>query len=181
MAVVQLRNQTPGRAYYDTRKAGGVPSMMAMHAPTRRLSNVVFARMLADQKPREAADPGGQPGTTTCSSVTDLTPDVGSSEKPRPGPVTQSRTVMTFIQVEQPDRRIDARTAWRPQVTALFPARSSTDPGGRMVLDDCEGEGHRSGRSAARSLRSAWPGDPFRSAEQRDALAIGRMISLYGS
>jgi transposase len=38
MAVVQLRNQTPGRAYYDTRKAGGMPSMMAIRALKRRLS-----------------------------------------------------------------------------------------------------------------------------------------------
>ena len=58
MAVVQLRNQTKGRAYYDARKAGGMPSMMAMRALKRRLSNVVFARMLADQKRREAG-PGG--------------------------------------------------------------------------------------------------------------------------
>ena len=64
MAVVQLRNQTPGRVYYDTRKAEGMPSMMAMRALKRRLSKVVFARMLADQKRREA-DPGGQPGTRT--------------------------------------------------------------------------------------------------------------------
>jgi transposase len=89
MAVVQLRNQTPGRAYYDMRKAGGMPSMMAMRALKRRLSNVVYARMLADQNRREAG-PGGQPGTTANSSVTDLTPDIGSSEKPRPGPTTKS-------------------------------------------------------------------------------------------
>jgi transposase len=94
MAVVQLRNQTPGRAYYDSRKAGGMPSMMAMRALKRRLSNVVYARMLADQKQRETAGPGGQPGTTPCSSVTDLTPDIGSSEKPRPGPATHSRTLL---------------------------------------------------------------------------------------
>jgi len=43
MAVVQLRNQTRGRAYYDARRAGGMPSMMAMRALKRRLSNVVFA------------------------------------------------------------------------------------------------------------------------------------------
>jgi transposase len=92
MAIVQLRNQTKGRAYYDARKAGGMPSMMAMRALKRRLSNVVFARMLADQKRREEGGPGGQPGTTTDSSVTDLTPDIGSSEKPRPGPAHQSRT-----------------------------------------------------------------------------------------
>jgi transposase len=68
MAVVQLRNQTKGRAYYDERRAGGMPSMMAMRALKRRLSNVVFARMLADQKRREAS-PGGQTGTTADSSV----------------------------------------------------------------------------------------------------------------
>ena len=49
MAVVQLRNQTKGRAYYDARRAGGMPSMMAMRALKRRLSNVVFSRMLADE------------------------------------------------------------------------------------------------------------------------------------
>ena len=74
MAVVQLRNQTRGRAYYDERRAGGMPSMMAMRALKRRLSNVVFARMLADQKRREAG-PGGQPGTTADSSATG--PDPG--------------------------------------------------------------------------------------------------------
>ena len=61
--------------------------MMAMRALKRRLSNVVFARMLADQKRREAG-PGGQPGTTTDSSAAGLTPDTGPSDKPRPGPAT---------------------------------------------------------------------------------------------
>jgi transposase len=94
MAIVQLRKQTQGRAYYDTRKAGGMPSMMAMPALKRRLSNVVFAQMLADQNRREAAGPGGQSGTTLNSSVTDLTPDIGSSDKPHPGPATQTRTAL---------------------------------------------------------------------------------------
>jgi transposase len=62
MAVVQLRNQTEERAYYDNRKAGGMPSMMAMRALKRRLSNVVFARMLADQLRREAAGRVGNRG-----------------------------------------------------------------------------------------------------------------------
>ena len=62
MAVVQLRNQTKGRAYYDARKAGGMPSMMAMRALKRRLSNVVYARMLADQKRREARARAGNRG-----------------------------------------------------------------------------------------------------------------------
>jgi transposase len=88
MAVVQLRNRTPGRVYFDGKKAAGKTSMEAMRALRRRLSNVVYARMIADQNRREAV--GGHSGTTVQSSVTDLTPDVGSSDKPLPGPAPQS-------------------------------------------------------------------------------------------
>ena len=86
MAVVQLRNPTEGRTYFDAKKAAGKTSMEAMRALKRRLSNVVYARMLADQNRPEATGPGGHSGTTLQSSVTDLTPDIGSSDKPLPGP-----------------------------------------------------------------------------------------------
>jgi transposase len=86
MAIVQLRNPTEGRAYYDARRAAGKTSMEAIRCLKRRLSNIVYARMVADQKRRVAADPGGHSGTTVQSSVTDLTPDIGSSDKPLPGP-----------------------------------------------------------------------------------------------
>ena len=98
MAIVQLRNSTLGRSYYDGKKAGGMPSMMAMRALKRRLSNVVFARMLQDQIRREAAGPGGQSGTTLQSSVTDLTPNIGPSDKPLPGPAnTHPRTLVPAV------------------------------------------------------------------------------------
>jgi transposase len=86
MAVVQLRNQTKGRAYFDERRAGGMPSMMAMRALKRRLSNIVFACMLADQKRREAS-PGGQSGTPADSSVAGpdpRTPALRTSHVPGP-------------------------------------------------------------------------------------------------
>jgi hypothetical protein len=38
--------------------------MEAMRALDKRLSNVVYAQMLADQKLREATGPGGPSGTT---------------------------------------------------------------------------------------------------------------------
>ena len=88
MAVVQLRHPTEGRAYFDAKKAAGKTPMEAMRALKRRLSNVVYAQMLTDQNRREATGPGGHSGTTLQSSVTDLTPDVGSSDKPLPGPAT---------------------------------------------------------------------------------------------
>ncbi|HEX8973538.1 MAG TPA: hypothetical protein VF825_18435, partial [Oryzihumus sp.] len=77
---------TEGRSYFDAKKAAGKTSMEAMRALKRRLSNVVYARMAEDQKRREATGPGGHSGTTLQSSVTDLTPDIGSSDKPLPGP-----------------------------------------------------------------------------------------------
>jgi transposase len=86
MAVVQLRNPTEGRAYYDARKAAGKTSMEAMRCLKRRLSNVVYRQMLHDQDNMQMTGPGGHSGTTLQSSVTDLTPDVGPSDKPLPGP-----------------------------------------------------------------------------------------------
>jgi transposase len=88
MAVVQLRHRTEGRAYFDAKTAAGKTPMEAMRALKRRLSNVVYTQMLADQKRREGTGPGGHSGTTLQSSVTDLTPDIGSSDKPLPGPAT---------------------------------------------------------------------------------------------
>ncbi|GIG87726.1 hypothetical protein Pen02_26620 [Plantactinospora endophytica] len=88
MAVVQLRNRTEGRAYFDAKITSEKTSMEAMRAPKRRLSNVVHARMVADQRRRQAADPGGHSGTTLLSGVTDLTPDIGPSDKPVPGPAS---------------------------------------------------------------------------------------------
>jgi transposase len=88
MAIVQLRNPTEGRAYYDARKAAGKTSMEAMRCLKRRLSNIVYRQMVHDQDARTATGPGGHSGTTLQSSVTDLTPDVGSSDKPLPGPAT---------------------------------------------------------------------------------------------
>lgn len=72
--------------------------MESMRALKRRLSNVVFARMVEDQKRCEAAGPGGHSGTTLQSSVTDLTPDIGSSDKPFPEPArTDPKTTLPTV------------------------------------------------------------------------------------
>ena len=98
MAVVQLRHPTAGREFYQARKAGGTPSMMAMRALKRRLSNVVFARMLADQTRRDhalATGPGGHLGNDSDSSAAGSQPNTGSSDKPLPGPAnSKPRTLV---------------------------------------------------------------------------------------
>jgi transposase len=88
MATVQLRNPTQGRVYFDRKKADGKTSMEAMRALKRRLSDVVYRQLMIDVLRPAATGPGGHSGTTLHSSATDLTPDIGSSEKPHPGPAT---------------------------------------------------------------------------------------------
>ena len=54
---------------------------------------LVYRQMLHDQDNKQVTGPGGHSGTTLKSSVTDLTPDIGSSDKPLPGPAApQPRT-----------------------------------------------------------------------------------------
>jgi transposase len=88
MAIVQLRNPTEGRAYYDRKVAAGKTSMEAMRSLKRRLSDIVYHQMISDARAAKT-DPGGHSGTTLQSSVTDLTPSAGSSDKPLPGSASQ--------------------------------------------------------------------------------------------
>ncbi|WP_154937091.1 IS110 family transposase [Micromonospora palomenae] len=98
MATVQLRNPTEGRAYFDRKKASGKTSMEAMRALKRRLSDIVYRRMINDAAAAVATGPGGHRGTTTDSSVTNSHPQAGSSEKSLPGPAaTQLRTPLATV------------------------------------------------------------------------------------
>jgi transposase len=99
MAIVQLRHDTPGRAYYRKKLAAGKTAMEAIRALKRRLSDAVYQRLVTDQKrqaghgrqPTEAG-PGGQSGATTGSSATGSHPGTGTSEKSLPGPATSHPT-----------------------------------------------------------------------------------------
>ena len=103
MATVQLRNRTPGRAYYDRRTAEGKTSMEAMRALKRRLSDIVYRTMIGDAvspaksataspTPAEKTGPGGHSGAATNSSADDSNPGIDASEKSLPGPATGKPT-----------------------------------------------------------------------------------------
>lgn len=89
MAIVQLRNPTEGRTYFDRRKAAGKTSMEAMRSLKRRLSDIVYRTMVTDAL-AVGAGPGGQRGNDSDSSATGLTPHTSTSEKPQPGPANPS-------------------------------------------------------------------------------------------
>jgi transposase len=83
--IVQLRNDTPGRAYYRRRIAEGKTPMEAMRCLRRRLSDVVYRQLAADAQAQQAG-PGGHSGATLLSSAADLPPGIGTSDQPLPGP-----------------------------------------------------------------------------------------------
>jgi transposase len=87
MAIVQLRNPTIGRVYFDRRVGEGKTSMEAIRALKRHLSDAIYHQMNLDAE-RVRTSPGGQPGNDSDSSATGSHPHAGSSDKPLPGPVT---------------------------------------------------------------------------------------------
>jgi transposase len=91
MAVVQLRNPTEGRAYYDRKVATGKTPMEAMRALKRRLSDVVYRQMITDAR-AAVTGPGGHLGAATGSSAAGLHPSTGTSEKSLPGPAAHDPT-----------------------------------------------------------------------------------------
>jgi transposase len=94
MAVVQLRRDTEGRRYYRRKLAAGKTPMEAMRALKRRLSDIVYRRMVADAKAVRTGA-GGQAGATLRSSAADSIPMVDTSEKSLPGPAEpQPRTLV---------------------------------------------------------------------------------------
>jgi transposase len=100
MAIVQLRHDTDGRRYYDRRIAEGKTPMEAMRALKRRLSDVVYRQLVADQtrrtpdptRPLQAAGPGGHPGAATKSSAAGSNPNTSASDKSLPGPADRDAT-----------------------------------------------------------------------------------------
>jgi transposase len=92
MAVVQLRNDTEGRAYYRRKLADGKAPMEAMRCLKRRLSDLVYKQMIDDAR-KAGTGPGGQAGAALKSSAASPIPTAGPSEKSLPGPATRhSRT-----------------------------------------------------------------------------------------
>jgi transposase len=92
-AVVQLRNDTEGRAYYRRKLDAGKTPREALRCLKRRLSDILYRQLLADAQSNDTppaepdqAGPGGHCGATQESSAVDLHPLVDASDQPLPGP-----------------------------------------------------------------------------------------------
>jgi hypothetical protein len=93
MALVQLRNPTAGKRYYDRKVAAGKTPDEAMRCLIGRLSDIVYRAMLDDTVANKATGPGGHRGASLQSSAAVSHHHTGSSDKSLPGPATtKSRT-----------------------------------------------------------------------------------------
>ncbi|GAA4588385.1 hypothetical protein GCM10023107_09230 [Actinoplanes octamycinicus] len=87
MAITQLRFDTPGRAYYQRKRAEGKTAMEAMRALKRRLSDTVYRQMIKDDHTaQQTATVRRTHGATLNSSAADPNPKIDTSEKSQPGP-----------------------------------------------------------------------------------------------
>jgi transposase len=85
-AIVQLRHDTPGRAYYRRKLAAGKTPLEAIRCLKRRLSDAVYRQLVADARPCEGAGPVGHCGASLTSSAADSHPLIDTSDQPLPGP-----------------------------------------------------------------------------------------------
>ena len=86
-AIVQLRHDTPGRAYYRRKLAAGKTPLEAIRCLKRRLSDAVFRQLVADaHQGAEGAGPEGHCGASLTSSAADSHPLIDTSDQPLPGP-----------------------------------------------------------------------------------------------
>jgi len=87
MAITQIRHDTPGRAYYQRKRAAGKSHREALRCLKRQLSDAVYRRLMRDAHPDIETGPGGRQGATLQSSAAGSTPTTDSSDKSLPEPV----------------------------------------------------------------------------------------------
>jgi len=85
MAITQVRQNTPGRAYYLRKRSQGKSHKEAMRCLKRRLSDLVYRQLIRDAAKRKAGS-GGHSGAAQCLARPADTPHTGSSDKSLPEP-----------------------------------------------------------------------------------------------
>jgi transposase len=96
MALTQIRQDTPGSAYYSRKRTQGKSHKQAMRCLKRRLSDVVYRQLRHDANRMEAG-PGGHSGAAISSARPAQTPHTDASNKSLPGPTSSHPTTGVYI------------------------------------------------------------------------------------
>jgi hypothetical protein len=97
-AVIQIWHvQSPGRTFYDRKRAEGKTGKEALRALKRRISDVIYAALLADARQAAVRGPGGQTGNDSKTSA-------AGSHPATPALRTSHSRTRTETTTEQPAR-----------------------------------------------------------------------------
>ena len=88
--IVQLRHDTPGRAYYRSKRAAGKTSMEAMRCLRRRLSDAACRQLVTDAAARAGRGPGRALRGDSVIQRGRPSPGTGTSDQPLPGPAPKT-------------------------------------------------------------------------------------------
>ena len=118
-AVTQIRHKhSEGRAYYDKKLAEGKTHKEALRALKRRISDAIYAALVADARHAAAAcpeGPGGQPGNRSVSRAAGSHPARRLFGQATPGPATTIRPGTTAGPAPiQPNRAHQRRARHSP-------------------------------------------------------------------
>jgi transposase len=116
-AIAQIRwRHSPGRAYYDRKITEGKTKKEALRALKRRISDALWAAMVADARRATAAatgaGPGGQPGNVSVASVAGSHPETPALRR------SHSRTRPKATTPSTRGRRAAPRSTTRARRTA---------------------------------------------------------------
>ena len=81
VALTQIRQPTPGRAYYLRKRSQGKSRKEALRCLKRRLSDAAYRQLLRDAAPLTGAGPAGHAGAALMSSAAGSHPYTGTSDQ----------------------------------------------------------------------------------------------------
>ncbi len=81
MALTQIRQPTPGRAYYLRKRSEGKSRKEAMRCLKRRLSDVIYRQLQRDAASPQGADPAGHTGAALMSRAAGSHPCTDTSDQ----------------------------------------------------------------------------------------------------
>ena len=115
-AISQIRHKhSQGRAYYNKKTGEGKTHKEALRSLKRRISDAIYAALVADAQQATAAcpkGPGGQPGNHSVSRAASSHPAHRLFGQATPGPATTIRPGTTAGPAPiQPNRALQRRTA----------------------------------------------------------------------
>ena len=100
-AITQIRyRHNDGRVYYEKKMAEGKSHKEALQALKRRISDALYARMVADSRRLRDAGPGGHSGNVSVASAAGSHPDAPALKPiPNPSPPYDARSHHTQVPI----------------------------------------------------------------------------------